>query len=132
LKLMSELKEEINTSILLITHDFSTVAQTCDRVAVMYAGNLVEAGTVQAVFKDSKHPYTKGLLEAIPKLGSRERRLRGIEGAVPSLLNPPEGCKFHPRCPKAVKACKEMSPRQIEIDTGHYVSCLLYGADARR
>ena len=132
LKLMSELKEEINTSILLITHDFSTVAQTCDRVAVMYAGNLVEAGTVQAVFKDSKHPYTRGLLEAIPKLGSRERRLRGIEGAVPSLLNPPEGCKFHPRCPKAVKACKEMSPRQIEIDTGHYVSCLLYGADARR
>jgi len=130
--LMSELKEEINTSILLITHDFSTVAQTCDRVAVMYAGNLVEAGTVQVVFKDSKHPYTKGLLEAIPKLGSRERRLRGIEGAVPSLLNPPEGCRFHPRCPKAMEACKEMSPRQIEVETGHYVSCLLYGADARR
>jgi len=132
LKLMSELKEEINTSILLITHDFSIVAQTCDRVAVMYAGNLVEAGTVQAVFKDPKHPYTKGLLEAIPKLGSRERRLRRIEGAVPSLLNPPEGCRFHPRCPKAMKACKEMSPRQIEVETGHYVSCLLYDADARR
>jgi len=130
--LMSELKEEINTSILLITHDFSTVAQTCDRVAVMYAGNLVEAGTVQAVFKDSKHPYTKGLLEAIPKLGSRERRLRGIEGAVPSLLNPPEGCRFHPRCPKAMKACKEKNQRQIEVETGHYVSCLLYGADAGR
>ena len=132
LKLMSELKEEISTSILLITHDFSTVAQTCDRVAVMYAGNLVEAGTVQAVFKDPKHPYTKGLLEAIPKLGSRERRLRGIEGVVPSLLNPPEGCRFHPRCPKAMKVCKEISPRQTEVETGHYISCLLYGADARR
>jgi len=132
LKLMSELKEKISTSTLLITHDFSVVAQTCDRVAVMYAGNLVEAGTVQAVFKGPKHPYTKGLLEAIPKLGSRERRLRGIEGAVPSLLNPPEGCRFHPRCPKAMKECKEISPRQIEVETGHHVSCLLYGADAGR
>jgi oligopeptide/dipeptide ABC transporter ATP-binding protein len=132
LKLMNELKEEINTSILLITHDFSIVAQTCDRVAVMYAGNLVEAGTIRAVFKDPRHPYTKGLLDAIPKLGSRERRLRGIEGVVPSLLNPPGGCRFHPRCPKAMKACKEMSPRQIEGETGHYVSCLLYSADAGR
>jgi len=132
LKLMSELKEEISTSILLITHDFSTVAQTCDRVAVMYAGNLVEAGTARAVFKDPKHLYTKGLLEAIPKLGVRERKLRGIEGAVPSLLNPPEGCRFHPRCPKAMKVCKEISPRQIEVETGHYVSCLLYGADVGR
>jgi len=132
LKLMSELKQEINTSILLITHDLSVVAQTCDRAAVMYAGNLVEAGTTQAIFKDPRHPYTKGLLDAIPKLGRRERKLRGIEGAVPSLLNPPEGCRFHPRCPKAMEACKEMSPRQIEVETGHYVSCLLYGADARR
>jgi len=132
LKLMSELKEEINTSILLITHDLSIVAQTCDRVAVMYAGNLVEAGTIQAIFKDPRHPYTKGLLEAIPKLGSIERKLRGIEGAVPSLLNPPEGCRFHPRCSKAMGTCKEMSPRQIEVETGHCVSCLLYGADARR
>jgi len=132
LKLMSELKEEINTSILLITHDLSVVAQTCDRAAVMYAGNLVEAGTVQAIFRDPKHPYTEGLLEAIPKLGSRERRLRGIEGAVPSLLNPPKGCRFHPRCEKATKACRETNPRQIEVETGHYVSCLLYGVDAGR
>jgi len=132
LKLMSELKEEINTSILLITHDLSVVAQTCDRAAVMYAGNLVEAGTVQAIFRDPKHPYTEGLLEAIPKLGSRERRLRGIEGAVPSLLNPPKGCRFHPRCEKATKACRETNPRQIEVETGHYVSCLLYGVDVGR
>jgi len=132
LKLMSELKEEISTSILLITHDLSVVAQTCDRAAVMYAGNLVEAGTIQAIFKDPKHPYTKGLLDAIPKLGSRERRLRGIEGAVPSLLNPPKGCRFHPRCDKATKACRETNPRQIEVETGHYVSCLLYGVDAGR
>ena len=132
LKLMSELKEEISTSILLITHDLSVVAQTCDRAAVMYAGNLVEAGTIQAIFKDPKHPYTKGLLDAIPKLGSRERRLRGIEGAIPSLLNPPKGCRFHPRCEKATKACRETNPRQVEVETGHYVSCLLYGVDAGR
>jgi len=132
LKLMSELKQEINTSILLITHDLSIVAQTCNRVAVMYAGNLVEAGTTQAIFKDPRHPYTKGLLEAIPKLGRRERKLRGIDGAVPSLLSPPEGCRFHPRCLKAMEACKEMSPRQIEVETGHHVSCFLYSADARR
>ena len=132
LKLMSELKEEINTSILLITHDLSVVAQTCDRAAVMYAGNLVEAGTIQAIFRDPKHPYTEGLLEAIPKLGSRERRLRGIEGAVPSLLNPPKGCRFHPRCEKATKACRETNPRQVEVETGHHVSCLLYGVDAGR
>jgi len=132
LKLMNELKEKINTSILLITHDLSVVAQTCDRVAVMYAGNLVEAGTTRAVFKDPRHPYTKGLLDAIPKLGSRERRLRGIEGAVPSLLNPPEGCRFNPRCPMAMKTCRQMSPKLIEVETGHYVSCLRYGADKER
>jgi len=132
LKLMSELKEEISTSILLITHDFSIVAQTCDRVAIMYAGNLVEAGTVQAIFKGPKHPYTKGLLEAVPKLGSRERRLRGIEGAVPSLLNPPKGCRFHPRCQNAMKVCKETDPWQSEVETGHYVTCFLYGVNAGR
>jgi len=132
LKLMNELKEEISASILLITHDLSVVAQTCDRAAVMYAGNLVEAGTIQAIFKDPKHPYTRGLLEAIPKLGSRERRLRGIEGAVPSLLNPPEGCRFHTRCAKAMRTCKETSPRLVEVETSHYVSCFLYGVDAGR
>jgi len=132
LKLMNELKEKINASILLITHDLSVVAQTCDRVAVMYAGNLVETGTIRAVFKDPRHPYTKGLLDAIPKLGSRERRLRGIEGAVPSLLNPPEGCRFNPRCPSAMRTCEKMNPKLIEVETGHYVSCLRYSADKER
>jgi len=126
LKLMEELKEKIDTSILLITHDLSVVAQLCDRVAVMYAGGIVEDGNVKDVFKDSKHPYTRGLLDAIPKLGRRERLLRGIEGFVPDLLNPPAGCRFHPRCSYAKDVCREHKPMLTEITTKHLVSCFLY------
>jgi len=126
LKLMEELKEKIDTSILLITHDLSVVAQLCDRVAVMYAGGIVEDGNVKDVFKDSKHPYTRGLLDAVPKLGRRERLLRGIEGFVPDLLNPPAGCRFHPRCSYAKDVCGEHKPMLTEITTKHLVSCFLY------
>lgn len=126
LKLMEELKEKIDTSILLITHDLSVVAQLCDRVAVMYAGGIVEDGNVKDVFKDPKHPYTRGLFDAIPKLGRRERLLRGIEGFVPDLLNPPSGCRFHPRCSYAKDVCREHKPMLTEITTKHLVSCFLY------
>jgi len=126
LKLMEELKEKIDTSILLITHDLSVVAQLCDRVAVMYAGGIVEDGNVKDVFKDPKHPYTRGLFDAIPKLGRRERLLRGIEGFVPDLLNPPAGCRFHPRCSYAKDVCREHKPMLTEITTKHLVSCFLY------
>jgi len=127
LKLMEELKEKIDTSILLITHDLSVVAQLCDRVAVMYAGGIVEDGNVNDVFKDPKHPYTRGLLDAIPKLGRRERELRGIEGFVPDLLNPPSGCRFHPRCSYVMDVCREHKPVLTEFTTNHMVSCFLYG-----
>lgn len=126
LKLMKGLREKFKTSILLITHDLSVVAQTCDRVAVMYAGNNVEYGSVRDIFKDPKHPYTQGLLKAIPKVGMIQERLAGIEGTVPSMLGPPSGCRFHPRCAYAREICSTERPRSIELGNEHSVSCVLY------
>jgi len=127
LKLMRELKDKIGASILLITHDLSVVAQLCDKVAVMYAGRIVEQGKVRDIFKKPLHPYTRGLLEAIPVVGKREKRLKGIEGFVPDMLNPPPGCRFHPRCPYATEICNVKSPDSFHVENGHYVSCFLYG-----
>ena len=126
LKLMEELKEKIDASILLITHDLSVVAQLCDRVAVMYAGCVVEDGKVNDIFKDPRHPYTRGLLDAIPRPGRRERKLRGIKGFVPDLLNPPPGCRFHPRCSHVMDVCREQRPQPTELTNKHLVSCFLY------
>lgn len=126
LKLMKGLREKFKTSILLITHDLSVVAQTCDRVAVMYAGNKVEYGSVRDIFKDPKHPYTQGLLKAIPKVGMIQERLAGIEGTVPSMLGPPSGCRFHPRCAYAREICSAERPRSIELGGEHSVSCVLH------
>jgi oligopeptide/dipeptide ABC transporter ATP-binding protein len=126
LKLMKGLREKFKTSILLITHDLSVVAQTCDRVAVMYAGNKVEYGSVRDIFKDPKHPYTQGLLKAIPKVGMIQERLAGIEGTVPNMLGPPSGCRFHPRCAYARDNCSAERPRSIELGGEHSVSCVLY------
>jgi len=126
LKLMKGLRDRFDTSILLITHDLSVVAQTCDRVAVMYAGNKVEDGSVRDIFKDPKHPYTQGLLKAIPKISVGQEKLVGIDGAVPSMLKPPSGCRFHPRCPYAREICSAEKPRSIELGGEHSVSCVLY------
>jgi len=126
LKLMKGLRDRFDTSILLITHDLSVVAQTCDRVAVMYAGNKVEDGSVRDIFKDPKHPYTQGLLKAIPKISAGQEKLVGIDGAVPSMLQPPSGCRFHPRCPYAKEICSAEKPRSIELGGEHSVSCVLY------
>lgn len=127
LKLMKELKKKIGASILLITHDLSVVAQLCDKVAVMYAGRIVEQGKVRDIFKNPLHPYTKGLLEAIPIVGKPEKRLKGIDGFVPDMLNPPTGCRFHPRCPYTTNACKIKVPNRFHVENEHYVSCFLYG-----
>ncbi len=127
LELLKELRDKIDSSIVLITHDLGVVAETCDRVGVMYAGNIVEVATVTELFKNPLHPYTKGLLEAIPKLESSKKELEPIKGSVPNLILPPSGCRFHPRCPFAFERCPQVKPPLIEASPEHYVECLLYG-----
>jgi len=126
LSLMKKLKEDINTSILLITHDLGVVAKMCQKVAVMYAGQVVEHGHLQHIYKNPKHPYTQGLLAATPKIGKTKNRLETIEGNVPDLSDPPEGCFFHPRCLFRKNDCTLDVSRNIEIEKDHFVSCNLY------
>ena len=126
LSLMKKLKEDVNTSILLITHDLGVVANMCQRVAVMYAGDIVEYGHLRHIYKDPRHPYTQGLLGATPKIGSTKNRLKTIEGNVPDLTDPPAGCLFYPRCSFAKKECTMRVRKNIEVDADHFVSCNLY------
>jgi len=126
LSLMDDLKERLGMSVLLITHDLGVVAEVCDRVAVMYAGVIVETADVRTLFEKPKHPYTQGLLRTIPTLKDRKKRLDTIEGSVPNLLRPPSGCRFHPRCPHAFTLCSDVKPRGVHFDGGHYVGCHHY------
>ena len=123
LDLIKKLKETFKSSIIYITHDLGVVAETCDRVAVMYAGNVVEVADVIEIFKNPLHPYTKGLIESIPRPG---KDFKSIKGTVPSLINPPPGCRFNPRCPKAMEKCSNVKPETIEVKKKHFVSCHLY------
>ena len=125
LELIKELKEKYISSVLFITHDLGVVAETCDRVGVMYAGNLCEVADVQELFNNPKHPYTAALLHAVPKV-SQEGALASIEGNVPNLVHPPSGCRFHPRCPQAMPVCKTEFPESKEVADNHVVSCYLY------
>jgi peptide/nickel transport system ATP-binding protein len=125
LELIKELKEKYIASVLFITHDLGVVAETCDRVGVMYAGNLCEVADVQELFKNPKHPYTIALLNAVPKV-SQEGELASIEGTVPNLVDPPPGCRFHPRCPQAMTICKTTFPDTKEVAENHFVACYLY------
>ena len=126
LRLIAELVREIGLTVLLITHNIGVVAQLCNRIAVMYAGNVVEAGTTRDVLRAPKHPYTQGLLQAIPNETIRRGDLVGVAGSVPSLLNPPPGCRFAPRCAHAVDKCRVAFPARREVTAGHVVSCILY------
>jgi len=126
LDLLNDLKKrDIISSILLITHDLGVVAETCDRVGVMYAGNLCEVGEVRQIFKNPKHPYTKALLGSVPKAKQTDI-LKSIAGNVPDLVNPPSGCRFHPRCENAMEKCKQNFPDISKVDKGHFVACYLY------
>ncbi len=127
LKLLRILKDEIDTSVILITHDLAVVAEVCDRVVVMYAGNIVELADVEELFKNPLHPYTQGLLAAVPRPDVTRGELTSIRGSVPNLLNPPTGCRFHPRCPMAFERCAQEKPPLIRSSPGHYVECFLYG-----
>ncbi len=126
LELIKQLQREYDTSVLLITHDLGVVAEMCSRVAVMYAGNIVEIADVYAIFSDSRHPYTNALKKSIPTVSSG-KRLAEIPGFVPRLINPPSGCRFHPRCSEVMPICSQEKPRLEEIDNEHFVACHVFG-----
>lgn len=126
LRLVKEMKKELHTSILLITHDLGVIAEMCDRVAVMYAGSIVEQASVTEIFENPKHPYTQGLWGAIPHLDKEKETLAVIPGIVPDLSQPPGGCKFHPRCSFQFEPCDQISPPLFQVSPGHFVSCYLY------
>ncbi len=123
LDLIRELKEKFKSSIIYVTHDMGVIAELCDRVAVMYAGTICEVANVLELFKNPLHPYTKALLESIPKPG---KELKAIRGTVPNLVDPPSGCRFHPRCDYNMPTCSKEKPELREIKKGHYVACHLY------
>ncbi len=123
LDLMLKLKEDFGTAIMLITHDLGVIAETVEKVVVMYAGKIVESADVVSIFKTPAHPYTVGLLGSIPKVNEDREKLQVIEGVVPNPFSMPSGCRFHPRCAHARDICMERQPHLIEIENGHQVSC---------
>ena len=125
LDLMNDLKEKYKTAMILITHDLGVVAQVCDKVAIMYAGEVVESGTLRDVYLAPKHPYTHGLFGSIPSLDEETTRLKPIQGLMPDPTNLPSGCKFHPRCPHATELCAKQVPTVTEVAPGHKVRCLI-------
>lgn len=131
LELMKNLKEKYKTSMILITHDLGIVADICDKVAIMYAGNVVEYSGKRDLYLKPLHPYTMGLFQSIPDIDIDQKELNTIQGLVPDPTNLPKGCPFHPRCPKMMPECSEKKPEKIEVDPGHYVSCFLYKQKGR-
>ena len=126
MELLGELKKELNTAIILVTHDLGVVASMCERIAVMYAGKIVEYGTTEDIFYHPKHEYTKGLIRSIPRIDTKEHeRLVPIEGSPVDLLNPPKGCPFAPRCEKCMKICLREMPPVTNFDEVHYTQCWL-------
>ena len=131
LSLLTDLRDKENLSILFITHDLGVVAETCDRVAVAYAGRIVEIGTIDDVLYQTKHPYTKGLLGAMPDLVAHGEPLQVITGSVPDGLNPVSGCPFHPRCPDVMDVCRSQEAQFIPVgQLNHLAACHLYAEEA--
>lgn len=129
LELLRGLKDDFDLSMLLITHDLGVVAETADRVAVMYAGRIVEESPAREIFRSPRHPYTEGLLRSVPRLtreGMRVRRLSTIEGTVPGLLDLPVGCKFAPRCPYVIEECREGEPALLAVNDEHRARCIRF------
>ena len=123
LEMITELKAKFNTSVLLITHDLGIVAETCDDVAIMYAGEIVEFGSLEHIFDNPKHPYTKGLFGSLPSLDKDVDRLNPIKGLMPDPANLPTGCKFHTRCDYVCENCQVNEPAYAENEPGHFVRC---------
>ena len=129
LKLIDDLRKEFNTSVLLITHDLGVIAKTCDNVALMYAGYIVEYTDVYTFFREPLHPYAKGLMKSIPRLDSEIKKLEIIKGLVPNLLDLPPGCPFHPRCDFCFELCTKKMPELINVVKNHLVRCHLVGGN---
>lgn len=127
LKVMKELRRKLRISWMLITHDLSLITETCNRLAIMYAGKIVEHGDILTMYKEPLHPYTKMLLTSFPSITGPVKELSSIHGFPPDLLNPPKGCRFHPRCPEAKEICRREEPILMKADGGdRYVACHLY------
>jgi len=125
LKLLRTLREKLRLSTIFITHDLSVIADFCDTVAIMYAGKIVEYAKVMDIFKNPLHPYTQALIRAFPNIKGKKTDLINLPGAPPDLVNPPDGCRFHPRCPYAMDICSREEPQYIEIENGHFSACHL-------
>ncbi len=126
LDIFRELRQKKNMSIIFITHDLGTVAEIADRIIVMYGGRIAERGTVFDIFDQPKHPYTLGLINCLPDIAARRDRLTPIPGTIPSLIDPPEGCIFYPRCERHMPVCEQKQPEEINISGEHFVACHLY------
>lgn len=126
LDLMRKLREKYNTSMLMITHDLGIVAEVCDEVSIMYAGNIVEHGTLEDIFEATSHPYTEGLFGSLPNIENRTARLKPIPGLMPDPTNLPSGCPFHPRCKYATEICAQRVPVKTHLSPTHSVRCLAY------
>ena len=126
MNLFKQIKEKYKVAMIFITHDLSLIAEIADKVAIMYAGKIVEIGTSEQIFLNPQHPYTQGLLKSIPRLRSKEK-ITWIPGVPPDLVRPPPGCRFYPRCPYAMDKCRKIEPTLIEVEPQHFVACHLMG-----
>jgi oligopeptide/dipeptide ABC transporter ATP-binding protein len=127
LQLLKRLKEDLNLTLILITHNMGVVAETADRIAVMYAGKLVEVGDTKSMFENALHPYTEALLHSVPNLKKRKQNIMSIPGNPPDLVDPPKGCLFSPRCPHAFERCLVKHPPLVSLGNGRQVACYLRG-----
>lgn len=123
LELMRKMQKEYDSSLLMITHNLGIISELCQKVAVMYAGRIIEYGTVREVFKDPRHYYTVGLINALPKINDTQERLATIPGRVADAQNLPKGCAFHPRCSGCMEKCKHEVPEMVKVGENHYVAC---------
>ena len=126
LEMMKDLRNKLNTSMLMITHDLGIVAEICDTVSVIYGGRVIEHGSLDDVFNNTRHPYTEGLFRSLPNLDDRTSKLKPIKGLMPDPINLPEGCTFYPRCDYAMEICKTVKPSKVYRNDEHYVECHLY------
>lgn len=126
LKLLRELRKRLNIAMIVISHDLSIIADTCNKTAIMYAGKIVEYGSIISIFKNPLHPYTQGLIGAFPSIKAAKSRMISIPGFPPDLLNPPVGCRFHPRCPYAMDVCKKEEPEFNQVEKDKYLACYLF------